>query len=195
MHIGSGTLGTKAQFTCDRKVGAALITKHRAIELHASAKKFMEAYFIKNYHLFVQFVEDKWIECEPHEICLVVGTHLTGDWATSVVNVGTVNIDFTFTLANVPGAPTAGLTIWGEWSRSICAPGRCGPSRRSGDANVVEPDLNQCIFFRGIRGVRRTLYETLKQALKVSSDDDVLHGFRKLCTTRVEETSGNKVAH
>jgi len=104
-----------------------------------------------------------------HDLILVTGRVMTGDWVTTGFRSRTeehgASFNFTTDTASASG------TVRERSSVHVNLPKRYGPSRRTPTADGEEPPLDQCIFIETFRVYERPWYTRLKAAIPLKRED------------------------
>lgn len=100
---------------------------------------------------------------ELHDIVLVIGRVMTGDWATIIFRGRSQERSASFDIK--AATMTASGKIWGRWSDHVSFPKRHGPTRPipfDDDDEPPEEEFNQCIFIDTYQCFERPWYNRLK---------------------------------
>lgn len=111
-----------------------------------------------------------------HDLILVTECTMTADWAIVTWDSSTHDLEASFSVG-LPGFPSFEVGFWGRWEGQVGLPVRVGPYR---DAATPQDgaDRDQCIFFRGLRAVRRAaIMELLLKIIVINQHrpEDVLN--------------------
>lgn len=104
-----------------------------------------------------------------HDIVLVVGRVMTGDWATITFDSRTQENSASFDMK--AATITASGKVWGKWSEHTNFPKRHGPTRQAPYSDSEEPPeetLDQCIFITPFRISDLVWYKKLMLKLSTS---------------------------
>lgn len=157
------SMGVCVKMSCHSDCGASLITRFRATVEKSAFPNVLKAQFTKDVQSIFDSAQTAQFPIENlHDIILVTGRVMTGDWATiafhSRSQESSASFDIKAATVNASG------TVWGKWSEHVNFPKRHGPTRTRAIRDGEEPALNQCIFIETHRIYERPWYEKLKPA-------------------------------
>ncbi|KLO14144.1 hypothetical protein SCHPADRAFT_329866 [Schizopora paradoxa] len=161
-------LGMSVRFSCEATSGASLIKKYRATDEKAAYPNVLKRHFEECVESVFEFATRRNHPITNlHNIILVTGRVMTGDWATIAFHNRSQDMNIAFQI----NAPVAGasFSLWGKWSEEITFPRKIGPRRQGATiTDDEEPAFNQCIFIETYRMYTRPWYERLKSSLRIS---------------------------
>ncbi len=168
--MSGASVGVCVNVSCSSDCGASLVTKYRAKVERSPFPDVLKEHFLKYSH---SWLADAQRQRKPvknlHDLILVTGRVMTGDWATIAFSSRTEEHGVSFNIKAV--TVTASGTVWGRWSEHVNLPKRHGPSRRTPTVDGEEPPLDQCIFIETFRVYERPWYARLKAAIFLKRKD------------------------
>ncbi|KAH8103698.1 hypothetical protein DFH11DRAFT_1488286, partial [Phellopilus nigrolimitatus] len=148
--------GARIRLVCERRRGAALITKNIIKCEDAVREKALKEYMLANCDSWHEFAISEGRDIQLHDIILVTGCDLTTDWAMATFNERSSGVEVSFEVGSPSLVVSAGVSLWGKWSSTVEIPYRCGPILPSTES-LTDP-FNQCVFIRGYRIARRLFW-------------------------------------
>lgn len=166
------------RLACSADKGALLLTKCHANQQFALCKSELRKYILRNCDAWFAFAREKGLGVQNmHDLILVTECTMTADWAIATWDSATHDLEASFTVG-FPGFPSLEVGFWGKWEGQVGLPVRVGPYRNAPTSQGSDQD--QCIFFRGLRAVKRAAFIELLLKIGVASrhqpEDDLVDG-------------------
>lgn len=175
-EINASLGNVELRLACSADKGALLLTKCHANQQFALCKSELRKYILRNCDAWFKFARERGLGVQNmHDLILVTECTMTADWAIATWDSATHDLEASFTVG-FPGVPSLEVGFWGKWEGQVGLPVRVGPYRNASTSQGSEQD--QCIFFRGLRAVKRAAFMELLLKIAVISrhqPEDVLH--------------------
>ncbi len=162
--------GVGVKVPCSSGCGFSLITKYRAKVERSRFPNVLKEHFLMHCHSWLADVQQQRKPVENlHDLILVTGRVMTGDWVTTGFRSRTEEHGASFNIkTDTVSAPG---TVRERSSVHVNLPKRYGPSRRTPTVDGEEPPLDQCIFIETFRVYERPWYARLKAAIFLKRKD------------------------
>ncbi|KLO14146.1 hypothetical protein SCHPADRAFT_851595 [Schizopora paradoxa] len=160
--------GLSFKLSCHSNSGATLIRKYRATVEKASFPIKLKHHFGKHFRTVYDFAKENGMVENLHDIILVHGRVMTGDWATMAFSNQSEDNCASFDMK--AATVTAKGTLWGKWSDDIKFPRRHGPLRKHAFPDGQEPNFNQCVFIETCRFYDLPWFHRLTATLRIAQN-------------------------